>query len=212
MEHPSDQENTTSHGSQERSTRRASSRQQDDRRSVTLPQHPAAGRNSTYTSAYTAAAASNPSGPGEQSTSRYQGPSYPTSPSAAAAAAAGPQSFTEPTMSRHASTGPASVPTSRAQQYQLVSPGTPADPRAMSQVSPGFIFVIFSMFAICSFLCPFPGFSDSCACCSPPVSPFSYCLHFICYLLVFCFGYLDVLMPYSSSAQPPRHGIRTRKG
>lgn len=28
-------------------------------------------------------------------------------------------------------------------QYQLVSPGTPTDPRAMSQVSPGFIFVNF---------------------------------------------------------------------
>ena len=52
-------------------------------------------------------------------------------------------------MSRAASSGPTSVPASgsRSQPYQLVSPGTPADPRAMSQVSPGFIFVMFPMFA-----------------------------------------------------------------
>jgi hypothetical protein len=31
------------------------------------------------------------------------------------------------------------------QQFQFVSPGTNADPRAMSQVSPGFIFVIFPL-------------------------------------------------------------------
>lgn len=52
-------------------------------------------------------------------------------------------------MSRAASSGPTSVSASgsRSQPYQLVSPGTPADPRAMSQVSPGFIFVMFPMFA-----------------------------------------------------------------
>lgn len=50
-------------------------------------------------------------------------------------------------MSRPASSGPTSIPGSRSQPYQLVSPGTPADPRAMSQVSPGFIFVMFPMFA-----------------------------------------------------------------
>lgn len=49
----------------------------------------------------------------------------------------------------------------RSQHYQLVSPGTPADPRTMSQVSPGFVFVIFLclrvlrcpvLFISCSFL------------------------------------------------------------
>ena len=51
------------------------------------------------------------------------------------------------TMSRRSGHGQSSGTTSRPQQYQLISPGTPADPRNMSQVSPGFIFVIFPMFA-----------------------------------------------------------------
>ena len=41
------------------------------------------------------------------------------------------------TMSRHSTQG------HDRHQYQLVTPGQPADPRAMSQVSPGFIFVNF---------------------------------------------------------------------
>ena len=122
-------ENSTS--SSDRTTRRASSgRQDDDPRSVTLPRHPAAGRT-PYPSAYTTSTLSQT---GEQSTSRT---SYPISVSPFDA-----------TMSRHASSGPTSVPTSKSQQYQLVSPGTPSDPRAMSQVSPGFIFVMFPMFAM----------------------------------------------------------------
>ncbi|KAH0846632.1 hypothetical protein AYO21_11457 [Fonsecaea monophora] len=36
-------------------------------------------------------------------------------------------------MSRSAALGPTTVSTTRPQQYQLVSPGTPADPRSMSQ-------------------------------------------------------------------------------
>ncbi|KIV91076.1 hypothetical protein PV10_05659 [Exophiala mesophila] len=46
-----------------------------------------------------------------------------------------PHSTTGYDMSRAASSGPTSVPASgsRSQPYQLVSPGTPADPRAMSQ-------------------------------------------------------------------------------
>lgn len=40
-------------------------------------------------------------------------------------------------MSRHSAQG------RDRHQYQLVTPGQPADPRAMSQVSPGFIFVNF---------------------------------------------------------------------
>lgn len=69
------------------------------------------------------------------------------------------------TMSRHTGQGPSTATTPRPQQYRLVSPGTPADPRNMTQVSPGFIFVIFPMFA--SFVClscSFPDFPF------PPVS------------------------------------------
>lgn len=128
-------ENSTS--SRDKTTRRASSRNQEDEpRSVTLPRHPAAGRT-PYTSAYNT---STPSQAGEQSASRT---SYPISVSPF-----------DSTMSRHASSGPTSVPTSKSQQYQLVSPGTPADPRAMSQVSPGFIFVIFPMFAMALLFIP----------------------------------------------------------
>ncbi|OCT50796.1 hypothetical protein CLCR_07626 [Cladophialophora carrionii] len=36
-------------------------------------------------------------------------------------------------MSRYAGQGPTTVMTTRPQTYQLVSPGTPADPRTMSQ-------------------------------------------------------------------------------
>ena len=76
-------------------------------------------------------------------------------------------SLSQPTafdlMSRHSTTSTSSsrhAPSSgRGQSYQLVSPGTPTDPRAMSQVSPGFIFVIF--------LCP-------CACCSAHPFPLSF--------------------------------------
>jgi len=45
------------------------------------------------------------------------------------------------TMGRHSS--PSQSDPTRSQQYQLISPGTSNDPRAMSQVSPGFIFVNF---------------------------------------------------------------------
>lgn len=136
----------SSHPDRDRNTTRDTSRRpQDDRRSAsanittTLPQHPAAGRNPSYTSAYSS---STPSQVGEPSTLQYQAPSYPIT------AAPGYPSPTQSTMSRHASSG---------QQYQLVSPGTPADPRAMSQVSPGFIFVMFPMFAICCWCFDFPG-------------------------------------------------------
>jgi hypothetical protein len=163
----SSRENSTS--SRDRTTRRASSRDQEDEpRSVTLPQHPAARRN-PYTSAYNT---STPFQTGEQSTSRVQGTSYPISASPA-----------DSTMSRHASSGPTSVPTSRPQQYQLVSPGTPADPRAMSQVSPGFIFVIFPMFAVVLLFIPCSLSFGSHILCSPtPV--FS--------SLIWFFGYLDI--------------------
>ena len=70
----------------------------------------------------------------QQSTSRSSSNQSPSSPF-------------DDAMSRHAGSGPTTVATSRPQQYQLVSPGTPVDPRTMSQVSPGFIFVIFPMFA-----------------------------------------------------------------
>ncbi|KAK4936303.1 hypothetical protein LTR10_022780 [Elasticomyces elasticus] len=43
-------------------------------------------------------------------------------------------------MSRRSAHGQGSGTTPRPQHYQLVSPGTPADPRNMTQVSPGFIF------------------------------------------------------------------------
>ena len=51
-------------------------------------------------------------------------------------------------MARHISQSSSS---GRAGQYQLVSPGTPSDPRAMSQVSPGFIFVNFLSLLRCCF-------------------------------------------------------------
>ena len=53
------------------------------------------------------------------------------------------------TMGRHAPQPQGSG--TRSPQYQLVSPGTPADPRAMSQVSPGFIFVIFLSLCVVNF-------------------------------------------------------------
>ena len=52
-------------------------------------------------------------------------------------------------MARHISQSSSS---GRSPQYQLVSPGTPSDPRAMSQVSPGFIFVNFLSLRVAAFL------------------------------------------------------------
>ena len=59
-------------------------------------------------------------------------------------------------MARHISQSSSS---GRSGQYQLVSPGTPSDPRAMSQVSPGFIFVNFLSLLRCCFSPAFPSLS-----------------------------------------------------
>lgn len=103
---------------------------------IALPSHPAGRSSYTPSLPSPGAQPSVPEPLSEQSSSRreptsFQIPAYPH----------------EQAMSRYATPGPTTVSTSRPQQYQLVSPGTPADPRAMSQVSPGFIFVIFPLFA-----------------------------------------------------------------
>jgi hypothetical protein len=88
------------------------------------------------------------------------------SPTSRSSSNPSPSSPSNDLMSRYAGQGPTTVSTTRPQQYQLVSPGTPADPRTMSQVSPGFIFVIFPMLRVaCGFYFP-----SSFPCC-PHLSP-----------------------------------------
>ena len=113
---------------------------------ISLPSHPA--ERASQTPAYPSPGRQPPTSDpySRQSTSRSSSNPSPSSP------------FDDP-MSRYGGQGPTTVATSRSQQYQLVSPGTPADPRTMSQVSPGFIFVIFPMFAdafVLISLTPFP--------------------------------------------------------
>jgi hypothetical protein len=75
------------------------------------------------------------------------------SPTSRSSSNPSPSSPSNDLMSRYAGQGPTTVSTTRPQQYQLVSPGTPADPRTMSQVSPGFIFVIFPMRRVACVVC-----------------------------------------------------------
>jgi len=64
------------------------------------------------------------------------------------------------TMGRHSS--PSQSGPNRSQQYQLISPGTSNDPRAMSQVSPGFIFVNFLSLCVDFCTLSFPPTSTLC--------------------------------------------------
>jgi hypothetical protein len=91
----------------------------------------------------------------ESSTRHTSGTALHTNQPAEASTESAPQQLpTRPhTMSRHASSQ------GRSQQYQLVSPGTPADPRAMSQVSPGFIFVNFLCLCVWLLTPSFPSVS-----------------------------------------------------
>jgi hypothetical protein len=141
-----------------------------------------AGRGSRSSRSTNTSSASPPSARGEPSR-HISLPSHPAGrgshPPSQASSSRTPQQRSpsislDDAMSRHAGPGPTTVTTSRPQQYQLVSPGTPADPRTMSQVSPGFIFVIFPMFAVA--LDSIPPYFSFC----PYLSPMSFPVHLFC--------------------------------